>query len=416
MRVTVRGLFGIGVAAALAGCGHGASAVAPLSQLGQSPSMQMGVAAHPFPNAGVVVGNAAQVCGAVGFGQARCDAWVRIDVPTVPAGAGPDAIFGYHPADLQAAYKLPSSTGGKNQTVAVVDAYDDPNAESDLAVYRSEWGESACTTANGCFKRVNQAGQQSNYPGTDPSGRWELEESLDVDMISAGCPNCKIILVEANSNSFLNLAKSVDTAVKLGANAVSNSYGGGEGGFLNVNKHYNHPGHMVTASNGDSGYGPQCPACSQYLTAVGGTTLTKSSNKRGWAETVWQGTGSGCSTVAPKPSWQTDTGCKMRTIGDTSADANPGTGVAFYDTFGGGGWGEVGGTSVSSPLVASVYALEGNARSLTYASRLYKAPRGSLYDVTSGSNGTCKPAYLCTGEKGYDAPTGWGTPHGDEAF
>jgi subtilase family serine protease len=333
---------------------------------------------------------------------------VRTDV----GGNGQIPATAYGPTDLQAAYNLPSATMGTGQTVGIVDAFDDPTAESDLALYRSHFGLSVCSTANGCFRKLNQRGHAKNYPA--PNSGWAQEISLDVDMASAICPNCHIVLIEGDSNSFHDLALSVDTAVKKGANVVSNSYGGGESGGLNNNKHYKHPGHMITASTGDNSFsaGPQFPAGSQWVTAVGGTTLNRGGGGRGWTEVVWPGSGSGCSAVFPKPTWQLDTGCSKRTIGDVAADADPGTGVLVAYN---GHFLVFGGTSVSSPIIASVYALAGNAHSLKYASYGY-SHTSQLYDVTTGSNGTCNPAYLCHGEVGYDGPTGNGTPNGVGAF
>ncbi|MHB8958197.1 MAG: S53 family peptidase [Candidatus Limnocylindrales bacterium] len=328
-------------------------------------------------------------------------------------GAQPAATpSGYGPTDLQSAYNLPSSSAGAGQTVAIVDAFNDPNAESDLGVYRSQFGLSACTTANGCFRKVDQNGG-TKYPRSDKG--WSEEISLDLDMVSAICPNCRILLVEASTNSFANLAAAVDEAAKLGANEISNSYGGGEyANEVNDQSHFNHPGIAITASSGDSGFGPQFPAASQYVTAVGGTSLSKTtSNSRGWAETVWSGAGSGCSAYISKPSWQTDAGCARRTIADVSADADPNTGVSVYDSFRVSGWLVFGGTSVSSPIIASVYALAGNV--VTYGSYSY-SHTASLFDVTSGSNGSCGGSYLCTGEVGYDGPTGNGTPNGTGGF
>ncbi len=350
------------------------------------------------------------VCPAPPTGYARCHA-------ILVTGFASSSPSGYNPADLQSAYKLPSSTAGSGQTVAIVDAYDDPNAESDLGVYRSQFGLPPCTTANGCFKKVDQNGG-TNYPRAN--GGWAQEISLDLDMVSAVCPNCHIILVEARTNSLTNLGTAVNEAAKLGANAISNSYGGGE--FSSETSYdtsyYQHPGIVVTASAGDSGYGVEYPAASQYVTAVGGTTLTKASNTRGWSETVWSGTGSGCSAYEPKPSWQTDTGCSHRTVGDVAADADPNTGVSVYDSYkyqGLSGWLVFGGTSVASPIIASVYALAGNSSSVTYGSYPY-SHTSSLFDVTSGSNGSCGGSYLCTGEVGYDGPTGNGTPDGTGGF
>ena len=349
-----------------------------------------------------------QVCGAASLGHARCLA-IRVDA----AGLTPSAPGGYGPSDLQSAYKLPAATAGSGQTVAIVDAFNDPKAESDLGVYRSTFGLSPCTTANGCFRKVNQSGG-TTYPPSDIG--WSQEISLDLDMVSAICPKCHILLVEANDNSFNNLGKAVNEAVKLQANEVSNSYGGSE--FSNETSFasfYNHPGHVITASSGDSGYSSQIPAAFNTVTSVGGTTLNRASNARGWSEKVWSGTGSGCSGFIPKPGWQSDTGCNHRALNDVSADANPSTGVAVYDTFHESGWLVFGGTSVSSPIIASVYALAGNAGSVTYGSYPY-SHRTGLFDVTSGSNGSCGGSYLCTAKVGYDGPTGLGTPKGTSSF
>jgi subtilase family serine protease len=242
-------------------------------------------------------------------------------------------------------------------------------------------------------------------------------------MASAVCPNCKILLVEANSNAYTDLGAAVDRAALVGANAISNSYGGGEfsvEGSSTYNDHYNHPGIAVTVSSGDGGYGVEFPAASQYVTAVGGTSLTKNTSTRGWTESAWSGAGSGCSRYIAKPSWQHDSGCSRRTVADVSAVANPSTGVAVYDSYGSSGganWYVFGGTSVAAPIIASVYALAGNASSVSYGSYPY-GHTASLFDVTSGSNGSCGyySRYLCKAGSGYDGPTGLGTPNGTGAF
>jgi len=347
------------------------------------------------------------VCGAVPLGYARCFAL------TVNGSASPfvlTAPSGYGPADLQSAYKLPSGTAGTGQTVAIVDAFDDPTAEADLAQYRSYYGLPPCTTANGCFRKVNQTGG-TIYPA--PSPDWALEISLDLDMASAICPNCHILLVESNTNLDSDLYAAEDRAAALGANAISNSWGGSEySGQTADDVHFNHPGIAITASSGDSGYGVSYPAASRFLTAVGGTSLTRNSSSRGWNETAWSGAGSGCSAYDAKPSWQTDSGCSRRTVSDVSAVADPATGVAVLY---GGLWFTVGGTSASSPIVASVYALAGNASTVNYGSYPYSHTTG-LFDVTSGSNGACSPSYLCTAGSGFDGPTGLGTPNGVSGF
>jgi hypothetical protein len=239
-------------------------------------------------------------------------------------------------------------------------------------------------------------------------------------MVSAICPNCKILLVEANSSAISDLGTAVDEAATLGADVISNSYGEGEAaGDTSDDAYYDHPGIMVTASSGDSGYGTSYPAASPYVTSVGGTTLTKNANTpRGWSETAWSDAGSGCSSYEPKPAWQTDTGCSRRTIADVSADADPNTGVAVYDSDsyqGASGWLVFGGTSVSNAIIASVYALGGSTGSLIYGSSPYKNISW-LNNVTSGSDGSCGGSYLCTAGPGYNGPTGLGTPAGDAAF
>lgn len=336
----------------------------------------------------------------------------------------------YGPADLESAYNLTSASAsrGSGETVAVVDANDDPNAESDLAVYRSYYGLPPCTTANGCFEKVNEEGQESDYPEADPS--WSVEISLDLDMVSAICPNCHILLVEASTTFYDDLGASVDTAVDLGAKFVSNSYGAPE--YLisdeqSYDTYYNHPGVAVTVAAGDTGYSVNYPAASRYVTSVGGTSLLPASNARGWDEIAWSGTGSGCSAVEPKPAWQTDSGCANRTDNDVAAVADPDTGVAIYDSYDlyegsqdscSDGWCEVGGTSAASPIIASVFALAGTPTAGTYPSSYPYQNPGDLNDIVAGTNSLsgCTPSYLCTAGPGYDGPTGLGTPDGVGAF
>ncbi|MEV5879951.1 hypothetical protein AB0L75_38225 [Streptomyces sp. NPDC052101] len=353
-------------------------------------------------------------------GHVACLAEARTDV-VQHLTVGPDTTpSGYGPSDLQSAYNLPSSTAGSGRTVAIVDAMDDPNAESDLAAYRSQYGLTACTTANGCFKKVNQTGG-TTYPSAD-SG-WAGEISLDLDMVSAACPQCHIMLVEASSTNMSDIGRAENEAVALGAKYVSNSFGGPEDPTETTAdvQYFNHPGVAITVSAGDSGYGVQYPASSPYVTAVGGTSLSRASNTRGWSESVWSngstdGTGSGCSADEAKPTWQSDTGCGKRTVADVSAVADPATGVAVYDTYGASGWDVYGGTSASSPLIAATYALAGTPTANSYLSSYPYGHRSALNDVTSGSDGTCSTSYLCTAGTGYDGPTGLGTPNGTTAF
>jgi hypothetical protein len=280
----------------------------------------------------------------------------------------------------------------------------------------------ACGT--GCFEKLNEDGETSPLPTASGTTGWATEESLDVDMVSAICPNCHIILVEANSSSIDDLGTGVDAAVNAGAQYVSNSYGADEfADETSYDGYYDHPGTVVTVSAGDRGYGVEFPAVSQYVTAVGGTSLTTASNSRGWAETVWgsssggEGTGSGCSQYEPAPAWQLSSDqCSNRENNDVAAVADPNTGVAVYDTYDQGGWLEVGGTSASSPIIAAVYALAGLPAAGAYPSSYPYGDPSALNDVTSGANGTCTPTIFCTAGSGYDGPTGLGTPNGVAAF
>jgi len=377
-----------------------------------------GIGLSAAPAAAAAAPSVQKLCSAAAPGYASCFA-ERVNAgATAAAGVSPFATpSGYGPADLTSAYNLDPSKG-YGQTVAIVDAYDDPHAESDLAVYRSQYGLPSCTTANGCFRKVNQAGNASPLPTADTG--WAGEISLDLDMVSAVCPQCDILLVEANSSSLSDLGTSVNTAVRLGAKFVSNSYGGSEGSWVtSIDSYYNHPGVAITASTGDSGYGVAYPASSQYVTAVGGTTLSRSpGTSRGWSESAWSGAGSGCSGYEAAPSFQTNagTGCSHRAMADVSAVANPNTGVAVYVTYGGSGWNVYGGTSAASPIIAATYALAGTPGASDYPNTYPYTYAGQLNDVTSGNNGSCPTARWCWGEVGWDGPTGLGTPDTAAAF
>lgn len=342
-----------------------------------------------------------------------CQALQRTDIaPRLAPGILPS---GFGPSDIQGAYNLPAS-GGAGQTVAIIDANDDPNAESDLATYRSTYNLPACGSSDGCFTKVDQNGGTS-YPQGDAG--WAGEISLDVDMVSATCPSCHILLVEANTANTDDLGAAVNQAVKMGAKYISNSYGGAEDSTEadTDTKYFDHPGVAITASTGDSGYGMSYPAASPKVIAVGGTSLSQGGGGgRSWSETAWSGAGSGCSANEAKPSWQTDSGCSKRTDADVSAVADPATGVATYNTYQSSGWGVIGGTSASAPIIASVYALAGTPGAKDYPASYLYAHASALNDVTSGSNGSCDQQYLCNAGPGYDGPTGLGTPNGVSAF
>jgi subtilase family serine protease len=344
--------------------------------------------------------------------QVRCFAlWSEGALSRTTASATDPPKKAYTPADIVDVYQLDTSRGA-GQTIAIVDAYDNPKVEADLAVYRAQWGLPPCTTANGCFRKVNERGGSTPARG-DPG--WGVEIALDVQAVSAACPNCKILLVEADTSFFVDIGKSVNTAVRLGADVVSNSYGGDEyGGSANLGvNYYTHPGVAQVVSSGDYGFGPAAfPASWPSAVAVGGTSLSRTTT--GWKEVAWWGSGSGCSAWFEKPAWQTDRHCPMRTVADLSAVADPYPGFAVYDTYGLGshaGWISVGGTSLSAPLISGMIGLAGNAAELGSARYVYRHHDG-LADVVGGSNGYCGGDYLCRGKVGYDAPTGWGSPRG----
>jgi subtilase family serine protease len=398
------GLVGLGLAVAASGVGPAAA------QSDTAARVQLELSGTTYHKA--VCPHAARA------GFARCFAHVVTDargnIKTFQPHGKPNFGFtGYTATDLRNAYKITGSGSG-TYTVAIVDAYGYPNAEADLAVYRQEMGLPPCTTANGCFKKVDQRGG-TNYPATDTG--WDQEQALDLDMVSAACPNCHILLVQGDSASIADLGAAVNQAAAMGAKAISNSYGLTESSSLApYEAPYNHPGIAVTVSTGDSGYGVQFPANSSFVTAVGGTTLKTASNARGWTETAWSGAGSGCSSYVAKPSWQTDTLCSRRMVADVSAVADPNTGARVYGPTSStaSGWMIIGGTSLSAPFIAGVYGVNGGTA--TFGSDPY-SHISSLFDVTSGNNGKqCKGTYFCTSGVGYDGPTGLGTPNGTTAF
>ncbi len=377
-------------------------------------------AALPATPAGAASASASRnvrVCAATApRGYATCLAIQRL-------GASGQSSFptpgGLTPADLRAAYRLPavSSGAGRGQTIAVVDAFGYADAEADLASYRAQFGLPRCASADGCFRKVDQRGGTS-YPAFDLG--WSQETALDLDMVSATCPQCSILLVEADSSALINLGRSVQTAVRLGADAVSNSYGGPDVSDTQLGAYFHHPGIAITASAGDDGYeGPSYPSSSRWVTAVGGTSLVRASTTaRGWAETAWDGTGSGCSALnaAIPGASAVGTGCTKRAMNDVSAVADPATGVAVFARVGKHrpGWQVYGGTSAAAPIIAGIYGLAANPAAV--APEHVYAHRSALFDVTRGANGTCSPAVWCTARTGWDGPTGLGTPNGIGAF
>src|SRR3954451_3075240 len=273
-------------------------------------SVALAPSAGAAPNHPVHGHRDVSVCSSPPAGYAHCDAVRRDAVDSagdVVPEATPGAPAGLAPADLQSAYRLPGLAGRTGRTVAIVDAYDAPTAEADMGVYRAQFDLPACTSATGCFKKVSQTGGTSRGALPRADGGWAQEISLDLDMVSAACPTCKILLVEARSASFNDLATAVRYAASVpGVVAISNSYGGSDLSNTTIANSYNQPGIAVTASTGDDGYGVESPASLPAVIAVGGTSLTAdSSTTRGWTEAAWTGAGSGCSTLNAKPTWQT---------------------------------------------------------------------------------------------------------------
>jgi subtilase family serine protease len=320
-------------------------------------------------------------------GQASCTIAINLRFPSLADPTQPASLIpGLQPSQLRSLYALPS--GGAGVTVAIVDAYDDPTAQSDLLVYRAAFGLAPCTSLNGCFRKVNQSGGSIFYPL--PNLDWAQETAMDLEMVSAACPNCKLLLVEANSASLDDLGASVDEAVALGAKIVSNSYYANEyAGETAEDAHFRHAGVAITVSAGDLAQ-PFYPAASPYVTSVGGTSLSGSPGA--WSETPWAFGGRGCSAFEPRPKFQNATrACKSRSTVDVSAVADPNSGVAMFCTEA-GGWVVGGGTSVGAPLIAAAYAL-GGPESPAFS---YAHP-AAFHDVP--------PA-------GYDLATGLGSPDG----
>jgi subtilase family serine protease len=352
-----------------------------------------------------------QVCGGGNF---ACKAHVVLDENNrirpfaLPAGLGP--------ADLTSAYKLNAAITS-TATIAIIDAFHYANAASDLATYRSTFGLPPCTVASGCLTILNPTNAKAPPAGDD----WNLEAALDLDMASAACPTCKLVLVEATNDTGNDLFNEQNTAAaRAGVVSISNSWGGGSSAsdatldtqFFTHTQNVN-----VFVSSGDSGNTGSTgdfPSTSAHVFAVGGTRLVKSTAARGWTETAWSGAGSTCSTRIARPAFQTTAivptaACARRAASDISAVADPNSGVAVFNA-NDGGFVVVGGTSASAPFLAGVFARYGISGAAHNASFAY-TNRADFFDVTSGTNGRCTTA-LCRAAAGWDGPTGLGTPNG----
>ncbi len=351
-----------------------------------------------------------------------CSAHVRPGTPVcqalIHAGADGSVISSakplasaFGPADIQKAYNLTGLQSG-GRTVAIVDAYGYSGLEADLATFRSTYGLPPCTKANGCLQVMDEHGG-TNYPPND-SG-WDLEQALDVDSVSAACPDCKILVVQGLLTiEDLEIAENT-AAAQPGVVAISNSYTDGQGPN---NPAYDHPGIAITAATGDTGFnGGEFPASDTHVVAVGGTSVFADGSTRGFHESAWSGAGSGCGTN-PQPRWQkkAKTTCTTHAQADISAAADPNNGgLNIYCGSFCGGFTGVGGTSEASPIIAAVFALSGKTTKYPAKFLYKKTNQQYLYDTTTGSNGSCGVP-LCTARAGWDGPTGMGTPHGVLAF
>ena len=378
----------------LAACGGGMPGTA------EQPGTESALASH-----GQAIPGARRACPESNPEELQCDVLI------IKTGVPPD-LAGWGPTDLRAAYNLPSSSKGKDQIVAIVDAYDNPNVASDLATYRSHFGLPAAN-----FTKYNQEGQQSDYPRGNTG--WGVEIDLDVEMVSAVCPNCTIYLIEAKNNSKSNLDTAEKEAITLGATITSNSWSCDAADCTWHTNAFDSPGVVYVAAAGDDNYASHFPAKFANVVSVGGTILAKNGPK--YKEIVWPFTSGGCASGVAKPPWQNDPGCTYRTQNDVAAVAWD---LAEYDSYGGGGWMTNGGTSSATPLIASVYALAGNASSQHAGEKIWtltNEQRGRYLNVISkGTDGSCGGSYLCTAGTGqygtYSGPTGWGTPNGIGAF
>lgn len=376
------------------------------------------------------------VCNLPALGLAHCHAKVVTNTNTTPK-ASPNPPFGsLGPVQIHTAYQLPCTPGSLvqsvcatpasfgPQTIAIIDAFHYPTVETDLTTYSNNYGLPVCTQANGCLTVVDQNGL-SNLPSLIDPG-WALEAALDIQTAHMICQTCKILFIETNSNTITDLGTGVNTAARLGATAISNSYGGSEFlGEQTYDSYYNQPGIAVTVSSGDSGYGAEYPASSPNVIAVGGTTLQLFTDSTYSNETAWSGAGSGCSRYETANSWQlalptwnlTNCGSK-RASADIAAVADPNTGVAIYDGTpynGSTGWWQIGGTSLSAPIIAAAFALGGGVPPNTQAATLLYQNPNAFHDVTTGSNGNCA-TIMCKGAIGFDGPTGLGTPNTAAGF
>jgi subtilase family serine protease len=401
-------------ALAIAACNAGGSSNVPA---GSGISSGAPMSSHVMPQ-WMVQHQARAACPQVEH-QPTCLALEIIGKNGAPPPCSPSGGCGYTPAELEAAYGITSELGGgSGTTVAVIEVGDYADASSDISSFRTEYDLGSVT-----LTRYNAAGDEGDYPSTCQDYGWCLETALDMDMVSAACPKCNIDIMEA-TDSISSLEEAETSAVKLGATILSNSwicYGSWDCGDTNFGSYFDTAGIAYLASSGDDAYDNiGGPSVLDSVIAVGGTQLQKSGST--YSSIIWSDAGAGCadstevgSPGVSKPKWQKDPDCTSRTDADVSLEAGCAPGVTEYSTYY-GGWTGVCGTSVASPFTAGIIALKGNAAKLKAGESFWKLKKkklAKLYDITSGSDGSCGGEYLCTaGTKQfgqYSGPGGWGS-------
>jgi len=378
------------------------------------------------------------VCSKNEPGKVRCLSEIITPEDGVPMGGYGTRDVGYGPKEFHQAYKMPCTPGGSVQTtcptptsfanspiIAITIGFHVATLENDLNAYTTAFGIPPCTKANGCLSVFNQTGGTVLPTGTD--SMWSLEGLMDVEVAHAVCQTCRIYLYEATTNSWENMGQAFQTAVASGATSVSNSWGANEWVGANYYEKYynNHPGVFVAFSSGDSGWVSGFPVAMPSNVAVGGTQLSVFTDGTYAGETAWAGSGSGCSLnfnalgiQMQNPNWSATRCGTKRALADISADAAPNTGASVYDSQWYGGnpsWFQIGGTSLSSPLIAAMYAVSGKKGDSDATLFYQNYTLSRFHDITSGTNGSCGTP-ICIAGIGYDGVTGLGSPNGVTAF
>jgi subtilase family serine protease len=420
MNVSLKIVGPLVAALAIAACNAGGSSNMPAAS-GVTPGSPLTYKVMPQ---WIVQHQAKTMCPQV-VGKPTCLA-LQVQKDGITPLCSPSSSCGFTAQQLEKAYNLTSQLGGgKGMTVAVIEAGDLAAATTDIASYRSEYG---LGTAK--LTKYNETGQQSNYPPSCEDYGWCLETDLDIDMVSAACPNCAIDLMEAKGG-ISDFETAEKEAVTLGATVLSNSwicYGSWDCDDPNFPSYFDTKGIVYTASSGDGAYDEiGGPSVLDSVIAVGGTQLEASGSK--FTESVWADAGAGCANSAEvgtgvsKPSWQHDPSCSNRTDSDISLESGCSPGVAVYISIY-GGWTGVCGTSVASPFTAAIIALKGNGAKMNAGEGFWKlkkkALKKDLHKITSGQDASCGGSYLCTAGTNqfgqYSGPGGWGTPNTDKAY